>query len=104
MERFLPLQQSMRKVKWTILFSGMIAADPWQGGATWAVLQYLLGLRRLGHEVYFVEALEESSLRPKGADLAESENARYFRDVAGAVGFEGTSALLLAGTERTIGA
>ncbi len=25
--------------KLTILFSGMIAADPFQGGATWAMLQ-----------------------------------------------------------------
>ena len=36
----------------TILLSGMIAADPHQGGATWAVLQYLLGLQPLGHDVH----------------------------------------------------
>jgi hypothetical protein len=35
--------------------SGMVAATPGQGGATWAVLQYVLGLRRLGWEVVFVE-------------------------------------------------
>ena len=34
----------------TVIVSGMIAATPWQGGAAWAVLQYLLGLRRLGCE------------------------------------------------------
>jgi hypothetical protein len=33
----------------------MIAATPGQGGAAWAVLQYLLGLRLLGCEVAFVE-------------------------------------------------
>ena len=33
----------------------MIAAVPHHGGATWAVLQYLLGFRELGHEVVFVE-------------------------------------------------
>ena len=33
----------------------MIATTPRQGGATWAVLQYLLGLRALGCDVYFVE-------------------------------------------------
>ena len=42
----------------SVIVSGMIAATPWQGGATWAVLQYLLGLRRLGCEVYFVEPVE----------------------------------------------
>jgi len=38
-----------------IFVSGMIAADPFQGGATWAVLQYVLGLKRLGHAAVFVE-------------------------------------------------
>ena len=56
----------------TILVSGMIAGDPHQGGATWAVLQYLLGFRRLGHEVYFVEPLVETALRPVGATLSVS--------------------------------
>ena len=34
-----------------ILVAGMVAGVPGQGGATWAVLQYVLGLRRLGHDV-----------------------------------------------------
>jgi aminoglycoside/choline kinase family phosphotransferase len=38
-----------------IVLAGMVAGDPHQGGATWAVLQYALGLRRLGHEVTLVE-------------------------------------------------
>src|SRR5438094_6379469 len=33
----------------------MIAAVPGHSGAAWTVLQYLLGLRRLGHDVHFVE-------------------------------------------------
>ena len=42
-----------------ILLSGMVAGDPHQGGATWAVLQYLVGLRELGHEVVLVEPVDE---------------------------------------------
>lgn len=42
----------------TIIVSGMIAADPHEGGATGAVLQYLLGFRRLGHKVLFVEPIK----------------------------------------------
>jgi hypothetical protein len=42
----------------TVIVSGMIAATPGQGGASWAVLQYLLGLRRLGCEVHFLEPVE----------------------------------------------
>jgi Phosphotransferase enzyme family len=41
-----------------ILVAGMVAADPHQGGATWAVLQYVLGLERLGHEVWLVDPAE----------------------------------------------
>ena len=87
----------------TILLSGMIAADPYQGGATWAVLQYLLGFQRLGHTVYFVEPVAEAALQPAGTPLAHSVNAAYFRQVMTDFGFEETSALLLAGTQRTVG-
>jgi len=87
----------------TILISGMIAADPYQGGATWAVLQYVLGFKQLGHTVLFVEPVEERALRPSGADLDSSTNATYFREVMAAFGLETSSALLLAGTHETAG-
>ena len=90
-----------RKV--TILLSGMIAADPHQGGATWAVLQYLLGFKRLGHEIYFVEPLTNARLRPRATSLTGSENANYFRAVTLATGLSETSALLLEGTKETVG-
>ena len=93
----------MAGARLTILLSGMIAAVPHQGGATWAVLQYLLGLKRLGHDVYFVEPVEEAVLRPFGAPLHRSINAAYFRQVMADFGLEGTSALLLAGTQQTVG-
>jgi hypothetical protein len=50
-----------------ILLSGMVAGDPGQGGATWAVLQYLAGLRELGHEVVLVEPVAAEALVPGGA-------------------------------------
>ena len=87
----------------TVLLSGMLAADPNQGGATWAVLQYLLGLRRLGHEVLLVEPARREALRPAGASLADSANAAYFRAVMAEFGLEADAALLLAGTHETVG-
>jgi hypothetical protein len=87
----------------TILVSGMIAADPHQGGATWAVLQYVLGLQQLGHDVYFVEPVPRASVLPKGAPLAESENARYFESIVADFDLRARSALLLAGTKETFG-
>jgi hypothetical protein len=86
-----------------ILVSGMIAGTPRQGGATWAVLQYLLGFRALGHEILFVEQCGEDDLRPAGTSLERSENASYFRQVMAEHGLGETSALLLAGTEETVG-
>jgi hypothetical protein len=87
----------------TILLSGMIAADPHQGGATWAVLQYLLGFRRLGHGVFFVEPVAAKAVRPAGARLAASDNAAYFHRVVAEFGLTERSALLLAGTRETVG-
>src|SRR5262245_35792399 len=81
----------------------MIAGDPHQGGATWAVLQYLLGFRRLGHDVVFVEPVADAAVRPAGQPLERSVNAAYFRQVARQFGFGESAALLRAGTRETVG-
>jgi len=86
-----------------IFVSGMIAADPGQGGATWAVLQYVLGLRELGHDLFFVEPIPSRSLRPAGASLASSDNARYFQDVVARFGLEGRATVLGVDSGETVG-
>lgn len=87
----------------SIIFSGMIAADPYQGGATWAALQYVLGLREMGHRVCFVEPLPTGSLSPTEiADPAASINARYFRKVVSTFGLDGAAALIMPGRDRQI--
>jgi len=70
-----------------ILVSGMIAGEPGQGGAAWAVLQYLLGLRRLGHEVVFAEPVE----RIEPASLA------YLEAVASEFGLDEVALLVADG-------
>lgn len=77
-----------------ILLSGMVAGDPGQGGASWAVLQYLVGLRALGHEVVLVEPVPVEALEP------ESEVVRYF-DALPLRG--GGAALLGTDSEETVG-
>src|SRR3954470_10445886 len=89
--------------KLTIRVSGMLAGDAGQGGATWAVLQYLLGFRRLGHDVVFVEPLASGALRPTGGPRERSVNAASFRQVTGQFGLGEAAALLLAGTRQTVG-
>jgi hypothetical protein len=58
------------------------------------VLQYLLGLRRLGHRVIFVEPLPADKLAGSTA---------YFRQVMSDFGLGDSSALLAAGTRESVG-
>jgi hypothetical protein len=79
-----------------ILLSGMVAGDPHQGGASWAVLQYVAGLVECGHEVVLVEPLDGG-----GDSLAvQPEVVDYFRSLPL---LERRAALLVEGTESTVG-
>jgi hypothetical protein len=62
-----------------LLVAGTVAAQPGHGGAAWAVLQYVLGLRRLGHRVLLVEKAE----RPT------AEARAYFDSVVSRFGIDG---------------
>jgi hypothetical protein len=81
----------------------MIGSVPNQGGIAWVMLHFFLGLRRLGHDVFFFEQCDASHLRPSGVPLERSENASYFKGVTSRFGFEPDSCLWLAGTKETIG-
>ena len=83
----------------TVLVSGMIAGVPGQGGASWAILQYLLGLRRLGHRALLVEPVAV----PPGVDLADSPAASYCEKVMSGAGLGDEWALLEVGSRRTAG-
>jgi len=87
-----------------IVVGGMLAGVPGQGGATWAVLQYVLGLRELGHKVCFVERVDPAGVLPRGTSLGQSLSAAYFRNVTRAHDLDADCALLLAGTHDTVGA
>lgn len=75
-----------------ILLSGRIAGAAGQGGLSWVVLQYLLGLRRLGHDVRFVEPWPGAPGKPV-ARGAGSAAARYFGDVVASFGLEDVATL-----------
>lgn len=72
-----------------ILVGGAFARVPGQGGLDWVVLQYVLGLRRLGHEVLLVEPVAAEDLRPAGTTLAGSDNAAHFQRVVRSFDLEG---------------
>jgi hypothetical protein len=57
-----------------ILLAGMVAGDPRQGGASWAVLQYVAGLSELGHEVVLVEPVATEALESAGGAVGYFES------------------------------
>jgi hypothetical protein len=71
----------------------MVAGNPRQGGATWAVLQYVLGLRHLGHDVFLVEPVREFSPATVG----------YFQQVARRFGLTARAALVADGRRQSVG-
>jgi hypothetical protein len=77
-----------------ILLSGMVAGAPRQGGATWAVLQYFEGLRRLGHDVMLVEPVAardgDDPLRAGSEVSAYFESLRLPADRAALLAVEST--------------
>lgn len=78
-----------------IIVSGLIGQHPGLGGITWHYLQYLLGLARLGHDVYYVEDSGEGPYLPNGGpsgdDWVASDcglNVRYLKETLSRFGFE----------------
>ena len=84
----------------SVVVSGMVAGDPYQGGASWAVLQYVLGLQRLGCDVVLVEQWEAPQ---ETTSLTRTPAGFYFREIVRSFGIEECSALLRAGTDQTVG-
>jgi hypothetical protein len=68
--------------KLRIIVAGLIAQYP-IGGVTWDYLQYVLGLARLGHDVYYLEDSSQWPYNPIEAGLGGdgSYNASYLSDI-----------------------
>ncbi len=62
-----------------IIVTGLIAQHPLLAGVTWDYLQYVLGLARLGHDVYY---FEDSGQWPYTPDGGASGNEWIARDCA----------------------
>ena len=72
-----------------VILGGMVAGVPGHGGATWAALQYALGLRALGHDVLVLD-----EVRGPGDPSAR---AACLAHVTEAFGLERRAALLTGG-------
>src|SRR5262245_20414049 len=81
-----------------ILVAGIIGGCPIAAaGNTWSLLPFLLGLRKLGFEVFFAESMAANRCvdeQWKSAPFRSSANVRYFSSVMDRFGFSDHAALL----------
>lgn len=84
----------------TVAVSGALAQRPHRGGHAWVFLTWLLGLRRLGCSVVFVDRLEAEWV---GGPVERSPEAHWLAHVMGEFDLAGDWALLHDGGRRTLG-
>src|SRR5437588_4184756 len=92
--------------KGTIIVAGSLAQKPRYGGHTWVFLQYLLGFRRLGWDVLFLDRLEPEMCSGAGggpSSLESSENLRYLQSVLERFGLGNAYALLYDEGRQVVG-
>jgi hypothetical protein len=90
----------------TVLVSGAVANKPLNGGEAWVRLSWVLGLQRLGCDVFFVEQIDSASCTDSGggpAEFGSSVNRAYFDSVVERFGLAGRAALLYEGGESSSG-
>jgi hypothetical protein len=90
----------------TVIVSGALANKYRNGGGTWERMSWVVGLRRLGLDVYFVEQIApEACVEPHGRVTAfeESVNLEWFRHVTEFFGVAGRSVLVYGGGEQCAG-
>ncbi|HEY3107733.1 MAG TPA: hypothetical protein VGL23_03220 [Chloroflexota bacterium] len=81
----------------TIVVAGALAQKAGQGGHAWVLLQYLLGLRRLGWEVVFLDRLDASTSAEAAPRLG------YVAEVMQRFDLGGAYAVICEGGERFVG-
>ena len=95
-----------RKEKTTIVIAGSLAQKPCQGGHTWQFLQYLLGLKKLGYDVLFLDRIEPEmcfDADGKQVDFEKSVNLSYFLRIMKEFGLSDQFSLTYNQCEKVIG-
>ena len=81
----------------TIVVGGALANKPFNGGEAWVRLSWVLGFKRLGCDVYFMEQIAPSRCVDSAGQMTPFEasiNAAYFREVTARFGLAQSAALI----------
>ncbi|MBI3964217.1 MAG: hypothetical protein HY329_01170 [Chloroflexi bacterium] len=81
----------------TIVVSNVIANKYANGGNVWAVLNWVLGLQRLGFQVYFLEQISPTACVDAGGSVVPFEhsvNLAYFRQIMAQFGLADRAVLV----------
>jgi len=78
-----------------VVIAGAVARRPGRAGHAWALLQYVLGFRRLGWDVLLLDSVD----RAPGDAIADPGEVAWFRSIVEAFGLEADAALLRGATE-----
>lgn len=90
----------------SIIVGGALANKWGNGGEAWVRLNWILGLKKLGFEVFFLEQIDAASCcdeHGRRAPFDESVNLRYFKQVVETFGLAETCGLIHENGERTFG-
>jgi hypothetical protein len=90
----------------TIVLAGSLAQKPGHGGHAWVFLNYLLGFKRLGWDVLFIDRLEPEMCVDEAGSvcrLEESRNLAYLIETMKQFGLSDSFALLFDGGSQVIG-
>ena len=90
----------------SIVISGSVAQRPREGGHTWVFLQYLLGFKRLGWDVLFLDWLTPEMCRDDTGQpcaLDDSLNLKRLLEVMHRFGLDDSFSLIAEGGPRHIG-
>jgi hypothetical protein len=89
----------------SIAICGALAQRPNRPGHAWVFLSYLLGLRRLGHEVLFIDRIPAgaSGAARSAREAASSASGRWLRRTMAGAGLQDRWGALIDGGTETLG-
>jgi hypothetical protein len=93
-------------MKETVIIAGSLAQQPGRGGHTWVFLQYILGFKKLGWDVVFVDHLLQEMCINAVAERCSFENSvnlEYFVRTMDEFDLHDSHALLYNNGERVVG-